>query len=76
MLVPLDKARGDDVTLGVDGFFALDCVLGDGNNLPVFDPNVAHAVKVGLGVHDPSVVDYDIVIGGHCRRGYSHGDYR
>ena len=66
VLVPLDKARGDDVTLGVDGFFALDCILGDGDNLPIFYPNIAHTIKVGLGVHHPAVVDHDIVIGSHC----------
>ena len=35
VLVPLDKARGYNVATGIDRFFALDSVLGDGNDLPI-----------------------------------------
>jgi hypothetical protein len=68
VLVPLNKARGHDVTLGVDCLLANDGVLGDHNYFAILDPHIAHAIKIGLGVHDPAVEDGDVEVLGKGRR--------
>ncbi len=63
----------------INGFFTLDCVLGNDDNLAIFYSDITHTVEVGLGVHDPAVVDHDIVGFSenrkrHCRcqQGHKH----
>ncbi len=61
---------------GVDGFITLNRRFCYYNDFSVFDTHIGYIVKHGFRVHDPAVIDHNIVIGGNGRCGYSHGEYR
>jgi len=65
--VGVDKTRRHHQPLGVDGLLPFNLVLGDDGDPAVLDADVGYGVILGFRVHDPAVVDDQIVIGSHCR---------
>ena len=62
MEVQVDEARRHHVTRGVDGFGAGDLAGCDDRDPAVLDAHVELAVEHRLGVHDPAVQDYQVVV--------------
>ncbi len=60
----------------INGFITFNRRFCYCNDFAVFDTHIGYIVKHGFRVHDPAVIDHDIVIGGNGGCGYSRGEYR
>ena len=60
--VGVDKPRRHHMAGGIDGFLAGDLVLGDDGDLAALDADVGDRVIIGFRVHDPAVVDDQVVV--------------
>jgi len=59
--VAFNEARANNQAVGLNGFFSICALFGNGHNLSIGNSDVANFIKVGLGVHHSAPENHEIV---------------
>ena len=62
VLVQVNESGSDHQPAGMDNTAAAQRLGRDADNLSVADADVAHGIHAGLGIHDPSAFEHEIVL--------------
>ena len=58
----VDESRSDDQAGGMDDAASAQRVGRDADDLSVADADVAHGIQAGLGIHDASAFEHEVVL--------------